>query len=121
MKRFLRLLLCVPLLAATACAADGIAGPALSPVPEADIAAPAGSEITYQGCVVPSERVAGEPLYIVDGVILESRPELDAIDIESIVVRKDMGVSGQNGARVLDVIIITTTRGATRRGRGTRQ
>lgn len=120
MQRYLRLFLCLPLLATTACAADAIAGPRLAPAPEADAIVRAAPNPAYQGCIVPPERVDGEMLYIVDGVIMFSLPELAATDIESVEVRKNVRVSAQTGPRVMNVTIITT-RSATRREGGARQ
>lgn len=114
MRRYLRLLLCLPLMANGACAAVGIADPRLAPAPEAGAVARGAPNPAYQGCIVPPDRVDDEPLYIVDGVILFSLPNLAPADIKSVEARESVTVSTQNGPRVMDVIIITT-RGATRR------
>jgi hypothetical protein len=105
MRHYVRLLFCPPLFAITACAADGIAGPRLAPAPEAD-AAQVAPNTPYQGCIVPPERAGRETLYIIDGVLHRSLPELAATDIESVEVHTN--VSHWHGPEVSDMIIITT-------------
>lgn len=116
MNRYLRLLLCLPPLAATACTAEGIAGPRLAPAPNANAQAASAPSIVYQGCIVPPERAGGEPLYVVDGVILVSLPELDPTDIASVKVIKHL-TETQTDPRARSVVIITTHSAARRRER----
>lgn len=126
MRRCLRLLACLPLLATTACVADAIAGPDLTPEPLPVAAAQAAPGATQKAAPEPGTihlvfRCAsgipvgsGEPLLIVDGVPWGgSREELVALDIATIEVLAPEQLAATSGAR--GVIIINTRAGASRR------
>ncbi|HEX2207925.1 MAG TPA: hypothetical protein VHG93_09620 [Longimicrobium sp.] len=93
MTRDSRLLVCLPLLASGACAADAIAGPQLAPEPEARPAA----EVSIAPPLEPApgirqpraiDVVTGgrQPVWIVDGVPSFTHPGLDPADIASVEV-----------------------------------
>lgn len=121
MRRCPHLLLCLPLLATTACAADAIAGPAAAPEPQAVVQAtpepPAVAEAAPRPSVLAfhcsSSIRTAEPLYIVDGVPF-SQPlaSLDPADIASIEVIKGASAAALYGSRAVDGVVIITTRGA---------
>jgi TonB-dependent starch-binding outer membrane protein SusC len=59
-----------------------------------------------------------EPLYVVDGIPVESINEINVNDIETISVLKDPSAQGIYGARASNgVILITTKRGADNKGK----
>jgi TonB-dependent SusC/RagA subfamily outer membrane receptor len=130
MQRFLRLFLCLPLLATTACAADAIAGPEIAPEPEAVAQAapepePEAASQTAPALTAPSTGVVWrcrasterptEPLYIVDGVVVPSLAGVDNDDVESIEVLKGNVAASLYGSRAARGVIIVTTRGAASR------
>ncbi|HEX6371722.1 MAG TPA: TonB-dependent receptor plug domain-containing protein [Longimicrobium sp.] len=130
MPRCLRLLLCLPLLATTACAADAIAGPRLTPEPEAvaqaapepqaaEVAAPA-SVVICRGCARESYPRAAEPLYVIDGVpasAAQALAALDANEIASIEVIKAEVAASLYSNRSMSGLVILTTRAAAGRPR----
>lgn len=114
MKRCPCLLVCISLLATAACAADSVAGPQAVPAPEVRIKAPlSDAEIARRGPKAIREGVRqNEPLYIVDGVVVNTLPDVDAADIVSIhVLNGDRAelVYGPRATR--GVIVINTRRG----------
>lgn len=134
MRRYPRLLACLPLVAGTACAsaacaADAIAGPELAPEPLAQTVAQAAPQPAKETAAEPrtvpivlycsssASAQSGEPLIIVDGVPWgRSREELVALDMESIEVLTDVQLVPFYGNRTIsDVIIIKTRGGASRR------
>jgi len=128
MKRCLRLLLCLPLLATTACAADAIAGPELAPEPhpvrQEAVQAAAAVREPLPRIVIPRLKdpaSPAEPLCIIDGVpalSADARARMEADDIESIEVIKGDALSALYGNRLLaGVVIITTRHAAVRRQR----
>jgi TonB-dependent SusC/RagA subfamily outer membrane receptor len=133
MRPYLRLFLCLPLLATTACAADAIAGPELAPEPEMEVVAQVSAEpegvkeatpaigvliLSRAPCCACSLRPqATEPMYIVDGVVVLSLAGLDNDDIVSIEVLKSTVASALYGTRAArGAIIITTRSGVSLRG-----
>jgi TonB-dependent SusC/RagA subfamily outer membrane receptor len=127
MNRYLRLLLCLPLLATTACAADAIAGPDLAPEPQVDAvvqaaaeprtvkqAAPApASPVIRLRCIGSFPAQATKPMYIVDGVVVLTLADVDNNDIESVEVLRGNAATSLYGSRAeRGVIIITTRTGA---------
>ncbi|WP_420129916.1 TonB-dependent receptor plug domain-containing protein [Longimicrobium sp.] len=128
MNRYLRLLLCLPLLATAACAADAIAGPELAPEPKAEASVQTAAQpeavekaalvtngvptITLR-CYGPFPAGATEPMYIVDGVIVLTLKDVDNNDIESVEVLRGNTAASLYGSRAeRGVIIITTRTGA---------
>lgn len=130
MNRYLRLFLCLPLLATTACAADAIAGPELAPEPAAEAVAQAAPELQaitlgeavlapgtvaiapFEGCYRPINPEPKEPMYIVDGVVVLTLAGVDNADIESIEVIKGGAAASLYGIRATRGVILITTRGA---------
>ena len=130
MQRCLRLLLCLPLLATTACAADAIAGPEPAPEPAAEALAraapePQPAETGTQALEAPAPGVlvrhpgphtgAAAPRYIIDGVPATSAQALAALDadsVHSIEVLKGAGWAALHGCREMTGIVIITTRQA---------
>jgi TonB-dependent SusC/RagA subfamily outer membrane receptor len=129
MNRYLRLLLCLPLLATTACAADAIAGPELAPEPEAEAvvqaaAQPEAVEANAPVVEAPARSIllrspgsfrpgATKPMYIVDGVVVLTLADVDNNDIESVEVLRGNTATSLYGSRAeRGVIIITTRTGA---------
>lgn len=124
MRRYLRLFLCLPLLATTACAADAIAGPELAPEPELEAAVQAAPEPRAVKEAAPAPgpvflcRASSrsihdpprEPLYIVDGVVVLSLASVDAKDIESVEVLKGTAAASLYGTRAVRGVVIVTTR-----------
>jgi hypothetical protein len=131
MKRYLRLLLPLPLLATTACAADAIAGPDLAPEPQAStqVAAPPqvveeasptlkASPAVVMRCGGSLSARSGNPLFIIDGVPAsdEALARLDPRQIEFIEILKGESLAAAYGRLHPDGIVIITTRaGASRR------
>lgn len=131
MNRYLRLLLCLPLLATTACAADSIAGPELVPGPEGEaiVRVAAEREAVEKPALVtdgtPTLRLhsrgsfpagAAQPMYIVDDVVVLSLKDVDNGDIESVEVLRGHAATSLYGGRAeRGVIIITTRTGASLR------
>jgi hypothetical protein len=126
--RCLRLLLCLPLLAATACAADSIAGPGLAsePQPEVSIQAAPSEAVApafYEGvlwrCRAFLYAPITEPLYIVDGVITpaaQAVARLETDDIQSIeVVTGEVAAPLYGSRAALGAVIIATRAAASRR------
>jgi hypothetical protein len=127
MRRCLRLLACLPVLATTACAADAIAGP--EPAPEieaaADQLAPAAPEpAVQQVAAAPAVFLCRatslfpqptEPLYVVDGVIMDkdALQRLDPNDIETSEVLKESVAASLYGTRAAKgLVIIELKRGS---------
>lgn len=119
MRRYPRLLACLPLLAGTACAsaARPPADPAPEPQPrfEPRIGLSSPPIILSQppGSVRTSSRNQ-EPLYVVDGVVQEHPPAQELHDeIVCIRVLKGEEAVAEYGSRAANgVILITTKRGA---------
>jgi TonB-dependent starch-binding outer membrane protein SusC len=128
MRPCLRLLLCLPLLATTACAADAIAGPqpAAAPEPESAVrleAEAVATEMVATGAFPPvttfrcartirATSADREPLYVIDGVVSTPAPaSLDRLDIDSIEVLKGAEAAAIYGSRAANGVIIITTRG----------
>jgi hypothetical protein len=130
MRRCLRLLLCLPLLAVTGCAADAVAGPELAPAPKAAVRAAAEPPALAEGVAerlaplhgglgqfaAPAFPGSREPVYIVDGVVVPSLAGVDPRDItETQVLTPEVASSllfcgpGANG------VVIVNTRGAASR------
>ena len=120
MNRCLRLLSYLPLLATTACAADAIAGSELAPATVRVADPGAGPQLpreakaqadpaACQGCIVPPARPGNGTMYVVDGVIVSSRPELDAADLVSVEVSERPG-SCHNA--VTQMVFIATRSGS---------
>lgn len=136
MQRFLCLLLCLPLLATSACAADAIAGP--GPVAPAPAAGPElESELQAAKAAAPAPESSpptlvfrcgtsvsvrtDAPLYIIDGAITsddDALAQLDADVIVSIEVIKGADAAALYGSRAAAGVIIVTTRGARPRPAG---
>jgi hypothetical protein len=134
MKRYLRLLLSLPLLATTACAADAIAGPELAPEPRAIAHAAPGPQVveepapplkasaptvSMRGSGSLSAR-SGNPLFIIDGVVAssdEAKASLDANQIDSIEFLKGESLAALYGRPHPDGVVLITTRAAARRRR----
>jgi hypothetical protein len=132
MKRYLRLLLSLPLLATTACAADAIAGPELAPEPQAITQAAPGPHVMEEPapplktlppvvvirCAGSHSARSGNPLFLIDGVPASSATVagLDANRIHSIQFLKGESLAALYGRLHPDgVVIITTRTAATRR------
>jgi hypothetical protein len=108
MRKILRSMMIVPcLLASAACAHDGMLAPELAPEPESAAlgVAPAqdpaalGPLTCAATTVVP--RVVREPVYIVDGMVLEGPPEdIEAMDIVAIEVIKVTGPGEPGTVRI---------------------
>lgn len=130
MRPYLRLLLCLPLLATTACAADAIAGPQRAAAPEPESAARAESEAVAAKVAAPAPdgpppafvfrcvrtirapSAGREPLYIIDGVVSATKPaSLDRLDIDLIEVLKGAEAAAIYGSRAANGVLIITTRG----------
>ncbi len=128
MRPYLRLLLCLPLLATAACAADAIAGPQPATAPEPEPAARAESEavatevaatgafpltITFRCArTIRAPSADREPLYVIDGVVSATKPvSLDRLEIDSIEVLKGAEAAAIYGSRAANGVIIITTRG----------
>ena len=121
MKRFPRLLACLSLLATGACAADAIAGPQLTPEPEARPA----SEVSIAPTLEPAPGIrqpraiedvtrGRQPLWIFDGVLSFTQPGLDPADIASLEVLDRAVVSCCYRESCPEVLILITTRRGTR-------
>jgi hypothetical protein len=124
MRRCFHMLACLPLLATTACTADAIAGPEVSPEPHTQAtpqaaqqaaAAPETISISFR-CRSGVPVGSGEPLIIVDGVPWGgTREALVALDMESVEVLTDAQLAHIYGNRTLSGIIIIKTRGGASR------
>lgn len=131
MKRFPRLLLCLPLLATTACTADAIAGPGVAAVPGAVGGAELQSRLQAVKAAVSEPESAPpriifacrasispspqEPLYIVDGTITSRGDALARFETEgvaSIELLKGPNATALYGSRAAMGIVIITTRSA---------
>ena len=55
-------------------------------------------------------RPAGEPLYVVDGIVLEVAPDVDALDIATIEVVKGDSAVALYGERAANGVVVITTR-----------
>lgn len=67
-----------------------------------------------------SIQAAGEPLYVVDGVVMEDFQFVNPNDIERMEVLKDASATAIYGARGANgVIMVTTKRGGTQEGKAT--
>jgi hypothetical protein len=134
MKRYLRLLLSLPLLATTACAADAIAGPELAPEPQAIAQAAPGPQVVEEPapplkapapavimrCAGSLSARSGNPLFIIDGVVAssdEAMASLDADQIDSIQILKGESLAALYGSLHPDGVVIITTRAAASRRR----
>ena len=141
MNRLLRLIACLALLGTPACVADAVTGveaappeseaeareaapePAQEPAPEPEVqraAAPAAFKpivLRSSASIISSTG----PLFIVDGVALNTSDPLSVIDpdsIESIEVLKGANAAALYGSRAArGVVIITTRAGAAARRR----
>lgn len=125
----LRLLVCLPLLATTACTADAIAGPQRGPEPEAAAQTAAAADAAQKAVATDraprgirlcggcgSVQTGESPLYVVDGVPWSgSLDSLRASDIVSITVVKGATLTGINGNRTITGLVIITTRGGASR------
>ncbi|HYR06462.1 MAG TPA: hypothetical protein VEQ60_01760 [Longimicrobium sp.] len=107
MRRCHRTLAGLSLLATTACAADSVVGPGLTPAPEAK---------TERGIILRESStvaVPNEPLYIVDGVVQGRLPgHLMAADITHIRVMQGAPAVARFGSRAAPGAVIITTRAA---------
>lgn len=123
MRRLLRLLFCLPLLAATACAADAIAGPTPEPVPQAPPRAatsaapapepPAAFARVLRICRATTSPRPTEPLYLVDGVPATDSAlvrSIDPRDIESIELVRGAAAAALYGTRAAEGVVIITTK-----------
>jgi hypothetical protein len=111
-RLWLRLLPCLPLLAATACASDSIAGPGLAPEPEPNA--------TVQAICCSLGDSPREPIYIIDGAITFSAQVIDnlkAEDILSVEVIKVIDEGSYYEHLPKRSVVIITTRGASSRRR----
>lgn len=102
------------LLSSAACATDGITAPRLQPEALASAAsAPADAKaipsitLVCVGSISPAD---GEPLYIVDGVVQNGRPDVDALDIAEIEVIRDASEPAVYQGRTANGVILITTR-----------
>lgn len=127
MRRCLRLLLCLSLLATAACAADAVAGPAPAPEPEALSPAAAEAQLVDEAADAPESAPHGvlmrcpafiserpvEPLYVVDGVIGRGPRGIGSDDLVSVQVLKPADAASLYGTRAaLGAVIVPTRRGA---------
>lgn len=122
MRRCLGLFLCLPLLAATACAADAIAGrePEAGAAAQAGVQEPAAAPQPPHPVLLRSPRPVSsfahgtDPLFIVDGVPWTGSPDsLSTFDIESVEVVRGATLSAIYGNRRITDLVIIRTRGAT--------
>jgi hypothetical protein len=124
MRAFLGLLLCLPLLATMACAADAVAGPEPASGPDPTALRGVEQEVVQAAprslprIVIRRLKVSpppAEPLYVIDGAPAPSDDALarmEAGDIDSIQVIKGEALSALYGNRLLTGVVIITTRHA---------
>ncbi|HYW13337.1 MAG TPA: TonB-dependent receptor plug domain-containing protein, partial [Longimicrobium sp.] len=109
------------LLGSAACAHDGMLAPEVAPEPrEAALTAappsepaatPAGRSVLLRICGTRFSAPGGLPLYVVDGVMLDSLPEaLDPMDIDRIEVVKGAAAVRLYGPRAEHGLVQITTR-----------
>jgi hypothetical protein len=131
MRDYRRLIVGVSLLplATTACTANAISGPELTPVPltqaapqpQEAVPAPQTMRVILD-CFSSASAQSGEPLIIVDGVPWGgSREELLALDIKFIKVLTDAPPATFTSKRPSGVIIVRTRGGVTAPGAASRR
>jgi hypothetical protein len=128
MKRYLRPFLCLPLLAATACTADAVAGPEPEAAVQAAAELPASAEDAAARLApahgglgqfaAPAFPRSREPVYIIDGVVVPSLAGVDPSDIaETQVLTPEVASSLLFCGPAANGVVIVTTRAAASRRR----